>query len=454
MKHISLWIGIGIGVALLTGCGGHSDVTTGKQLSVITGSAVSGQAVREVDVKKNVEDDAEHMPQFCNDTHLYYISQEKINDMFDKNVLVQYDLKKGTKKSIDIVHLSHVIYVDNDWVYYTTSLFGKSDSLYDGEQLHRAPLLKNQLQVDKAESMWRGEMDLYHGYYCDGKNLIYRDGKQGYIHYDMEKCAYEVIEPRTKEKDWTGGSLIMTSQGDGYLGFVQGNAAVYRYNIVKHQMVSVTAKPQKWIGDFHVVTPTGGVYADFDNNIWKYSTDGSKEKWITRKQIKALLPEEKEFYNIYGMFIRGNQVYLEVGMSWDEEDNTTIAYVVLTKSLSEDGVLEKDEALNEILKNPCPKAIERETTLTYQFLTRGICLDITEDFCYMLLEHPKTKKNVPAIYEFQSEKLTYLTEKDILWQFPFFDSKFYLGQMVEDAQIACSMPNNNEIEGCEWERIY
>lgn len=436
-RRISLLVAFSLMIGSLTACGGEYLKETGNvsgaavsgQAVSVTEGAVSGQAIEEVPkptptVQKIVTQKRkkERTNWFFSTTNFYYVETASAGD---SKKIIEENLSDGTKRVIMCDGLSNLCYVNNKWVYYTVC----ADEYSDKEYFYRAPIKKNQLNLNKAELLftekdgfWENEI------YCDGRYVVYT------TFYDSRYKKYDL-----KKKKWIGDfykyekyadSKVLAVAGN-YIYVCLGDTGLYQQKLDSAPVEKITGDDEIW-GPGFVATETAAFYCVDDSGecyVIKYHAENKKkQEIITKLQIEKILQENKiikeddyYWYEADGMFVSGKRLYLQLNVGWDDKDGKRYQKeIIVYVELADESTLYYAKELTECVTSE--KALENSFgNLPFGAnLSRGFCVEMTDEKCYMLLYNDEEKKNMPASYQFASGKLKYLTSQDLDWYLPYY----------------------------------
>ncbi len=422
---------VGLAVLLLTGCGGeYTDVSSdwgAASGGAVSGEAVSGGAIEEKklpvsDGKKN------RYNWFYSDTNFYYMTLGYGTDGF-----VEYNLETGTERKIKRENFWQLCYVDKDWVYYVINNINQKKV----DELCRAPIEDNQVNLNKEEHLFSDKEEIVSGIYCDGRYLLYESGRE-YRKYDLKKKR-----DIGNYKRYEDSTVLAVVDGYVYLRLYEaGVAGLYRQKLDSEKMTRIT-KGEIWGTALAVMG--GDVYYSEDAAspfcIMKYhSEDGSKEVAVSEKQLEKMfrenhLPDGKGpdssmyiQYDPAGMFACGNRLYIQMQVGWEEKNGLTgCKNIVFYLEPEKDGELHYEKELTECMLYEHPYyAYVRE------YYSRGRCVEITEEKCYIEIYNPQTDKNTLGCYDFGSKKFRYMTQEDRDWNLSWYVAPHFMMEKLWD----------------------
>lgn len=437
--------------ALLAGCGGEFDRTSagsgeasGSAVSgaAVSGTAVSGSAVDELPVSSpgvkrpalRVDGKKDRENWFYSETNFYYARTCEQNESDGTTYIMEHNLADGTERQIPCKNLSNLCYVDNNWVYYTVN--GEYFEHFDGHNfpsthLYKAPIEKNRLNLEKAKRILTEQMGMEPDtIYCDGRYVIYVaiDDLVNTIYkkYDLKKGNY--IENFENSQEGCEGSLLAVAGGKIY--FRLDDMGFYCRELESGKQTKITGK--EVYGSTFAVAESDVFYCEdavIPLSVKRYHwKDGSKQKVITEKQIEELvvqnhLAKGKDFwFQIDGMFVSGNRLYVQFEVDWDNGGvgsdckKEVVAYI----DMKDAGELHYAKELTECLAGD--NIIYEESG--NKFYSRGKCIDMTDETCYMLLFNETRKKITLARYDFAQGEFSYVEREDLDWHLPYFTASF------------------------------
>lgn len=448
-RRISFLCCTALAAALLAGCGGEFDrasagsgEASGSAVSgaAVSGTAVSGSAVDELPVSSpgvkrpaqrvNGKKDRENW--FYSETNFYYARTCEQNESDGTTYIVERNLADGTERQILCNDLSNLCYVDDNWVYYTVDGEYFDGHSFPSTHLYRAPIEKNRLNLDKAKQI----LTEYAGIepetlYCDGRYVIYIT-----IDYlDCQDSIYKIYD--LKKQDYTE-NFVNSQDGCDPLLAVAGGRIYFRLDdrgFYCHELKSgkqTKISGREVYGSTFAVAESDVFYSEdaaIPLSVKKYHwKDGSKQKVITEKQIEELVVENhlakgKDFgFQIDGMFISGNRLYVQFELDWNnggvgsECKKEVVAYI----DIKDDQELHYAKELTECLTGD--NIIYEESG--DKFYSRGKCIDMTDETCYMLVYNETSKKITLARYDFAQEQFSYVEREDLDWHLPYFAASF------------------------------
>ncbi len=189
--------------------------------------------------------------------------------------------------------------------------------------------------------------------------------------------------------------------------------------------------------------------------------DGSKKEIITDEQIRNVLkkqgilksspkPEMTE-----DLFATEDRLYVQVSLLWEENGVVVLKKVVLSQKIGGKNELRYEKGLTECLANP------EKNQKTFQkiydedavddgtkslFLSRGTCLYMSEDKCFMELYDSTLDKNRVACYDLSSGSMKFLTKEDPDWYVPFYNGVQPGWSEVYLEEVSYDMPNNKKVD--------
>lgn len=442
-KQIAIILCASLLLNMLSGCGGEYTGVSGRDGSVsggaVSGGAVSGGAVSPQAVsggaiteKKltSLSGQKDRTNWFCSDTNFYYMTS------YGEDGFVEHNLVDGTERKIHRKNLWQLCYVDNDWVYYVVQAGREKDKLY------RAPIKDNRVNIKKEECLFKEKNEIFTDIYCDGRYLLYITGDGMYRKYDLK----ENRDIGSLYKDEKYGDCNVLAVVDGYVYLRFAEKGLYRQKLDSEDLIRIT-KETVW-GTAIAVMGEDVYYSEqyaMPFGIMKYhSENGRKEEVVSKAQIQALLREnqllDKEAYaNITeydpaGMFVCGERIYVQLKLTWEGAGSICCKNIVFYLEPNKDGELHYAKELTECLVDEKPMEEYGKT-----FYSRGRCVEITEETCYMEIYNPETDKNTLAGYDFSSGEFRYMTDKEMAWYLPYYVAPY---QMME--KLFGDMPHYKE----------
>ena len=405
----------------------------------VSEGAVSGGAVKKIPVEKGRKKDRNSW--FYSENNFYYVREVRgSGDRAVDWVIIERDLSEGTEREIRRKDLSALCYVDDDWVYYVAWEEGV-DSKEDQEpaSLYRAPIEKNRMNIRKEECLLTdkngiSELD---SIYCDGRYLLYitADGDGTYKKYDLKKKKY--VGNLDKESNFNS-EILSVVDGYVYLRMGEEEEEAFYWEKLEEAKVTKIIDEMVW-GMAHIAIGKDVYYAEeyaMPFTIMKYNVEnGSREEAVSEKQLDKLFEQNKllpgtdrtyEEYDLIGMFVSGNRLYMQFQTHWDDEKGVTFDKIILVYLEPEKGgELHYDKVLTEYLAYDKPQEEWFDGTfLNKTYCSRGRCVEMTDERCYMEVHNPESDKNTLACYDFQSREFMYLTEADLDWHLPYFTAPF------------------------------
>ncbi len=476
----------GVMALMVTGCGGeYAGKTEGDAVSggAVSGNAVSGQAVSGGAVSDPVvsgpalqdegsgnfvSEKKKSKYRFCNDSHLYYME-----DGFEP--IMEYDLSDGSRREIrfgEEDRIAAISYVDNEQVWYMKETDTASYPFFQRE-LWRAPVENGKLNVQKEEFVFSDPLVINETQsYCDGRYLLYttNSGLSSYYRkYDFKEKKYIFNAAPDEDEDEVDMLIAVT----GGAAFIDGYDGFFRQDIDSSEKVMIVK--DEIIDDKVAVTDTDLFYLqesenenteEYYNNVWQYHLeDGSKKEIITNEQIrevlktKGLLKSEKKPEMEEYLFVSGDHLYVQVSLGWKENGVLVSKKVVLSQKIGTKNELRYEKGLTECLANPGENQKKFEKIYDDEedegemslFLSRGTCLYMSGDKCFMELYDPKQDKNRVACYDLSSDSMRFLTKKDPDWYVPFYEGAVPdWAETVYSSDISCDMPNNKKVDWPYW----
>ena len=88
-----------------------------------------------------------------------------------------------------------------------------------------------------------------------------------------------------------------------------------------------------------------------------------------------------------------------------------------------------------------------DTVLTGRMcLSRGYCIDMTDEKCYMYLYNPEEDKNVLACYNFNKGEFSYVDEEDMDWYLPYYAASFVSMEKFMSEAMFSPLENGKDSE--------
>lgn len=432
---LSLLLCAGVCAALVAGCGGeYAGLTEGDAVS---GSAVSGKAVRtdavsggaaDVSDKKAASNEQTgdwNQYTFSNDSHVYYADLYDDDDVNDGKI-VEYDRKDWSERKIPKKDLEQILYVDNDWVYYTTTVVTEDDEGDDTFQssLWRAPVEAGMLSNEKEELLFTEEKGFYSCRLLGaGRYLVYWTISDNvYKKYDLKEKRFIGNFEDYECSPWvlgvTGEQIVLDLES----GLACQDIAGESVDVISEYAPAY--EPLVALSDSDVFYEE-----EYDSDeIWRYHlADGSREKLCERRQIKELLRREgvldasggkKPEYYVDHLVAAGDRLYIQIDISWEKNGVTYRNKVMCSVKPGDGEGLRYEKELTKCLKNP--KENQKVFTKQYYranmeevlFLSRGSVITASGQQIYFCLYEPKKDKNMLASYDLTSGSLKFLTQKD------------------------------------------
>ena len=410
---------------LLTGCGGeYAGVSENGAVSggVVSGSVVSGQAVVEeavMDKKANeLSGKKDRTNWFCSEKNFYYLPSTYSKDKF-----VEHNLTDGTEREIKRENFWDLCYVDNDWVYYVVQ--GNSEK--EDDKLFRAPIEDDRVKIKKEECLF-ADKDLSCQVYCDGRYLLYIMDSGKYRKYDL-KQKKDIGTLYKDKKDYESDILAVVND---YVYLRLGEKGLYRQKLDSDKITKIT-KETVW-GTAMAVMGEDVYYSEeyaMPFHIMRYDPeDGSTEEVVSEQQIATLLQEnhvlgEKypdlssniKTYDPVGMFACGERMYVQLEVEWEDRSSGYPGCMNIVFYLEPD-INNELHYVRELTE--CLAADKPTEGYAKKYYSRGRCVEMTEDKCYMEIYNPETDKDTLASYDFGSGKFTYLTDKEMEWYLPYY----------------------------------
>ncbi len=470
-KKIGYILCIFLAACFFVGCGGEfaglsregaasGGAASGGAVSggAVSEGAVSGGAVKKIPVEKGRKKDRDSW--FFSENNFYYLREvEGRGKRLVDCVIVERNLSEDTEREINRKDLSALCYVDDDWVYYVAwEESGHSEDDPEPASLYRAPIEKNQLNIRKEECLLTDKkgIDAFggEGIYCDGRYLLYITEEGIYKKYDLKKKRF--IGNLDKDKRNYGSQIL--SVVDGYVYLRMGKEEGFYWQKLDAAEITQITGEMVW-GMAHAAIGKDVYYSEENAiSVMKYNVeDGSREKAISEKQLRELLEQnglltEKdrtfESYEPIGMFVSGKRLYMQFEIIWHNKMGVQYNRNVLVYLEPERGrELHYDKVLTEYLSYDKPQGDWFEGVFFERYdCSRGRCVEMTDERCYMEVCHPESDKNTLACYDFQSGEFMYLTEEDLDWYLPYFTAPF--------RNFECLLGGDDTLEGRDYDWPY
>ncbi|MBO5072195.1 MAG: hypothetical protein J6C32_04455 [Eubacterium sp.] len=394
---------------------------------------------------------------FCNKYCLYY------SEEFSR-FIIEHQLSDGTERRIEMDYDVIVCYVDNDWVYYVENMY----YYHFQSEVYRAPIKDKKLDIKKAEHIFTEKSGIHsEDVYCDGRYLVYITGESfdsSFRKYDLKEK--KIIEGQDNEDMaaflyGVAGDFVLYSEFDG----------VMRHDLYTGKTTDVSSSflgPDDTDGQI-AMTDTDVFYAEDSVEIRQYHlVDNSNKKIITYYQIRRFLIQEgfidvareKEYeYYPQRLFVSGLRLYVQMDIKWTEKKVFHQNKVVFSQKIGGNGKLRYEKGLTKCVANP--KKDQRVfEKITYEeedegidalYLSRGGCLYMAEEKCFMYLYDSQQRKNRVACYNLGSGEFRFLTKKDPDWYLPYYNGvQPYWKACVGYSEIRMDMPNNRSVDWPYW----
>lgn len=469
-KQMILLLCAALLAGMLTGCGGEygqTGLSEGVSGSAVSGGAVSGQAVSDgaVDDEHGIQTKKGKKYQNCNDTNLYYV---KVTGDENKETLVERKLTDGTEREFPIEDgYGGILYVDNDWIYYCKEVEKKGEGEEDEYQdsFWRAPMEKSgdgcHVNMDKEELVISaaGETDTF--VFCNGRWIVYAPlNERGFCQYDIENRKF-ISQNKQKMKEYATlpvvsakGAVVSFPDDDYWLDGSSGKLIPIpeftgmSLNVVDSGILFIDSIVYNDEDEVKII--------NVDVKLWHFPDDsypeGRLESIISDEEVRRLLKKEVDVrgdvrYETVSAFIRDNTLYQQISIHQTEKNVTTCDIVILSRELGGQGELRVEEKLTGLLRNPKEKQKvfkkiwgRAGAPSDARFLSRGVCVDMTEEYCFFVLSEPGEDWRV-ACYEFEGDTLKILDENDDEWYLLFMDSNTHPGEVL--GGFSDYMPDNN-----------
>lgn len=402
---------------------------------------------------------------FTNEENLYY----ELPDTSKSNGFVEQRFDGSRKNKITIKNFDRLLYVDNEWVYYSKwpairHKLDKREAPYYPYAVAfcRMPVKRTAegLQADPQEKeRIYLEKDGYTNFrsyeeppiFCDGHYLIYETASCFYRQYDIQNKKFIPLPEKLRQKyknhkksrknyfvsliSLQNSTLIVTlhlkSLKKRHTYAIDLNTG--EYTKINDEIIyrNNTAAAN---GSFYFTD----VWSKDNNQVWHYQMDShQKESIVTRKKLQqflqdeqlwdSTLPKKKQSFYIHSLFATENKLYLQLAL-WQKKKTIVYENTVIC-SMTPDHTLQLEESLNACLVNP--KKNRKKFVKTFEassenaiYLTRGLCIYMTDTHAYLLLYNPEKKKIMLAFYHLTSGTFHYMTKKDREYYFPFAKEPF------------------------------
>lgn len=460
-RKISTLLCAGVIISLLTGCGGEYAGVTEKESA--SGAAVSGTAINEETVSGSAVKGTERKEKnrenwYCSETNFYYAKTDYFCARSEIPFIMEWNKEDGTKQKIECKDLSNLCYVDDKWVYYT--VYGKSfeGNDFPSDDLYRAPIEQNHLNIKKAEKLFTERVGITTDeIYCDGRYVAYISEEMKYKKYDLkEKCFIGDLDKGDK---YYGSDILGVAGGNIYIRLGE-EGGLYVQKLDSEKVTKITGE-NVW-GSAFAITESDIYYSEeyaMPFSIMRYHLkDGSKQEAVKEEQVETLLAQldlaqTGDSYLRYEpdwMFVSGDRLYIQFEVEWEKTDEMTCQKEVITwQNLGEDGELHYARELTECLeKQNAAEVIDQDSGLLgRQCLSRGYCIDMTDEKCYMYLYNPEEDKNVLACYNFNKGEFSYVDEEDMDWYLPYYAASFVSMEKFMSEAMFSPLENG---KGSEW----
>lgn len=395
---------------------------------VVWEGAVSGGAVKKIPVEKRRKKD--RYSWFFSENNFYYLRKDEGGRKGQADwVIMERDLSEGTEREINRKDVSALCYVDDDWVYYV--VWEESENPEDDlviDSLYRAPIEKNRLNILKEQRLMTDKKGIYICAYCDGQYLLYITDSGMYQKYDLKEKRFI----GNLDRDERNHDSRVLSVVDGYVYLRMGEEEGFYWQKLDSEEITKISGEMVW-GVAHVAIGKDVYYSEGYATpfpVMKYNVeDGSREEAVSEKQLKALLlqngllPEDDEADESYcpiGMFISGKRLYMQFEIIWRDKKDLCSRHILVYLEPESGGEIHYDKVLTEYLAYKKPRRKRYEDVYCDRYYSRGRCVEMADERCYMEVCHPESDKNTLACYDFQSGEFMYLTEEDLDWYLPYF----------------------------------
>ncbi len=459
-RMTGLMLLIALAAGICAGCGGefsgHSRERTASGGAVSGGAvsggavsggavweeAVSGGAVKKIPVEKRRKKDRDNW--FFSENNFYYLRKDEGGRKEQSDwVLMERDLSEGTEREISRKDVNALCYVDDDWVYYVVwdeSKDPEEDSTTDS--LYRAPIEKNRLNIQKEQRLMTDKKGINICAYCDGRYLLYITNSGIYQKYDLKEKRF-IGNLDRDERNYDSRVLSVV---DGYVYLRMGEEEGFYWQKLDSEEITKISGEMVW-GEAHAAIGKDVYYSEtyaMPFSVMKYNVeDGSREKAVSEKQLRGLLlqngllPEDAEpdegYYPI-GMFMSGKRLYMQFEIIWQDKKDVCSRHILVYLEPESGGELHYDKVLTECLAYKKPRRKWNKELSYDRYYSRGRCVEMTDERCYMEVCHPESDKITLACYDFQSGEFMYLTEEDLDWYLPYFTAPFRNIEIWEEVE--------------------
>ncbi len=441
-RKISWGLCLGLAVVLLAGCGGrHTGISNRGTVSggVVSAGAVSGGAVSEGAVsggaieEKRLPISSEKKNRynwFYSDTCFYYSPSG-----YGAGEFVEHNLADGTNRRVVRKNLWQLCYVDKEGVYYVVEAARKKES----DILYRAPIEDGRVNIEKEKALFSTEDGFFSDIYFDGRYLFYESDIGEYHKYDLKKKR----EIKSIYNDDYEDSAVL-SIVDGYIYFRHEGGedkGFYRQKMDSGKVTKITGK-SVW-GTAMAVMGENVYYAEEYAEpfcIRKYHLgDGSKKVAVSEKQIEEMFrennlpdgtgPDPSKFIRydeLAGLFVCGDRLYIQMTVMWEDKNGPTDhKNIVFYLEPGKDETLHYAKEITECMLYERPYS-----DYIMKYYSRGRCVEMTEEKCYMEIYNPQTDKNTLGCYDFKSGEFKYLTDRDMEWYLSYYVAPHRLMERV------------------------
>ena len=404
--------------------------------------AVSGGAVKKIPVEKRRKKD--RYSWFFSENNFYYLRKDEGGRKGQADwVIMERDLSEGTEREINRKDVNALCYVDDDWVYYVVweESEDSEEDLTTGS-LYRAPIEKNRLNILKEERLMADKKGIDICAYCDGRYLLYITSSGMYQKYDLKEKRF-IGNLDRDERNYDSRVLSVV---DGYVYLRMGEEEGFYWQKLDSEEITKISGEMVW-GEAHAAIGKDVYYSEYlamPFSLMKYNVeDGSQKEVVSEKQLKALLlqngllPEDDEpdesYYPI-GMFISGKRLYMQFEIIWQDKKDLCSRHILVYLEPESGGEIHYDKVLTECLAYKKPRRKWDEDVFCDRYYSRGRCVEMTDERCYMEVCHPESDKNTLACYDFQNGEFMYLTEEDLDWYLPYFTAPLRNIEIPEEVE--------------------
>lgn len=430
----------GMLAGMLTACGG--EYTGISEENAVSGSAVSGAAVEEMDTEvKRYE-----YPVYYTDTNWYY-------DLSEEGIISQR-LDGTHKKVVKIKDFDELLTVADGYLYYMTWSIDKEG--VSSSYIYRMPLKKDEsgfdkvimeereLLVEEVDEEGIAILDVYVSPSC----IFYTTDSDEFVRFDLQTRKKKIVDAPVMElhRYWgvlfeSGDQIYMEIEEQGL--FVWENEMEKWFRLTEHNIYD------------DISARTGGA-CFYCCKAWEDERNavegirridlqrGTEEVFVTEEQLRQAAKEaeglhseeELDFCAVTALFYEDERLYVQAQMNWIEEDEYHVGCVVfsqgqgetslryekgLTECMREHGVLRRGKLqrdnyseLSAVVENPKEKIINERTVL--------------HDACCFMIVHGKAfmygagsdeiEKQKIGCYELSTGEYRQLTKRDFEFYLP------------------------------------